>query len=66
MKLSCQKQALTDCLSRVMRAVSSKASAIAALGADGPVSVTDAQAVSKSYPGFFTDFAKLGGKADVR
>lgn len=31
MKLSCQKQALTDCLSRVMRAVSSKASAIAAL-----------------------------------
>lgn len=42
------------------------ASAIAALGADGPVSVTDVQAVSKSYPSFFTDFAKLGGKADVR
>lgn len=41
------------------------AAAILATRADGPVTVTDAQAVSKSYPGFFDHFQALGGKIDV-
>ena len=40
------------------------AAAIAALGADSPVTVTDAEAVNKSYPGFFADYRALGGDAE--
>ena len=39
--------------------------AAAALGSRGPVTVTDAWSVRKSYPKFFTDFESLGGKAHV-
>ncbi len=38
--------------------------AAASLIADGTVSVTDAQAINKSYPGFTDDFAALGGRFD--
>jgi 3-phosphoshikimate 1-carboxyvinyltransferase len=31
----------------------------------GPVTISGAEAVSKSYPSFFEDFKKLGGKFDV-
>ena len=41
------------------------AAAILATAADGPVRVTDAQAVSKSYPEFFDHFRALGGIIDV-
>ena len=41
------------------------AGAILATCADGPVTLTDAQAVNKSYPDFFRDFEKLGGRAHV-
>ena len=41
------------------------AAAIAATVADGPVTVTDAEAVAKSYPDFFTHFNALGGHAHV-
>ena len=36
--------------------------AIAALFAEGSSTITGAEAVSKSYPQFFTDLAKLGAK----
>lgn len=36
-------------------------SAIASLVCDNPVTILDAQAVNKSYPGFFSDFEALGG-----
>lgn len=39
--------------------------AVAALRADGPVTVTDAQSIRKSYPSFFTDYNQLGGNANV-
>ena len=35
--------------------------AIAATTADGPVTILDAQCVSKSYPGFWDEFRRLGG-----
>lgn len=38
---------------------------IAALKADGPVTITDAESINKSYPAFFADYNRLGGKADV-
>ena len=41
------------------------AAAVLATRADGPVTIRDAQAVSKSYPDFFKHFAALGGKCDV-
>ena len=41
------------------------AAAIAATAASGPVTITDAQAVAKSYPAFFEDFTALGGIAHV-
>ena len=41
------------------------AAAIAATVASGPVTITDAQAVNKSYPAFFNDFNALGGIAHV-
>jgi len=39
--------------------------AIASIVCESPVTINLAEAVSKSYPGFFEDFAKLGGKAEV-
>ena len=39
--------------------------AVAALLADGPIELTCAQSVRKSYPDFYQDYQKLGGKADV-
>ncbi|MBE0667387.1 MAG: 3-phosphoshikimate 1-carboxyvinyltransferase, partial [Bacteroidales bacterium] len=38
--------------------------AVAALKGDGPVTVTEAEAVSKSYPEFFSDLKNIG--ADIR
>lgn len=38
---------------------------VAAAFAAGESVVTDAQAVAKSYPGFFADYTMLGGKAHV-
>lgn len=37
--------------------------AVAALACTGPVTVMQAQAVRKSYPGFWEDYNRLGGKA---
>lgn len=42
------------------------AAAIAATKSSGPVVITDAQAIEKSYPGFFRDFKALGGIVDVQ
>lgn len=39
--------------------------ALAAAGCDCTVTVTDAQSIHKSYPGFFRDFEAIGGHADV-
>ncbi len=39
--------------------------AVAALKADGCVTITDAQSIRKSYPSFFTDYQQLGGTANV-
>ena len=41
------------------------AMAFAATLAFEPVTLLTAQAVNKVYPGFFNDFAKLGGKLSV-
>lgn len=41
------------------------AAAVAACICENPVIIHDAQAVNKSYPNFFEDYKKLGGKADV-
>ncbi len=41
------------------------AAAVAAQKCKNPVIITNAQAVSKSYPSFFEDYNSLGGKADV-
>lgn len=41
------------------------AASIAAAFSDRPVLITDAQAAEKSYPGFFEDLQRLGGRADV-
>lgn len=41
------------------------AAAIAATVASGPVTITDAHAVNKSYPQFFEHFSLLGGLAHV-
>lgn len=38
---------------------------IAALGANGKTTITDAHSINKSYPHFFEDYNKLGGKANV-
>ncbi len=40
------------------------AAAVAATRADGPVQITDFGAVDKSYPDFFRDFRRMGGRAD--
>ena len=39
--------------------------AVAALRSRGAAVLTDARSVRKSYPGFFRDYNRLGGKADV-
>ena len=36
------------------------AAAVAALGAEGRVSIADSQCVAKSYPDFFNDLMKAG------
>lgn len=41
------------------------AAAVAALLCTGPVTLIGAQAAEKSYPAFFEDFARLGGKSHV-
>lgn len=41
------------------------AAAVAATAASGPVTITDSEAVNKSYPAFFKEFTQLGGKAHV-
>lgn len=41
------------------------AAAAASCRADGPIAITGAEAVKKSYPDFFTDFVKLGGKIEI-
>ena len=41
------------------------AAAVAATRADGEVIIRGAQAAEKSYPDFFKDYTKLGGKANV-
>lgn len=41
------------------------AAAIAACFANGPVTITDAEAVKKSYPQFFHHLKSLGGNVDV-
>ena len=33
--------------------------------ADGVSTVTDGEAINKSYPSFYEDFKKIGGKLDV-
>lgn len=39
--------------------------AIAALSSETPVIIKGAEAVNKSYPGFFDDFRSLGGKFEI-
>lgn len=39
--------------------------AVAALGCDAPVTVTDAESVAKSWPAFFEDYRTIGGTAHV-
>ena len=41
------------------------AMAVASAISKGPILITDHQAVNKSYPGFFRDFEKVGGKSNV-
>jgi 3-phosphoshikimate 1-carboxyvinyltransferase len=38
---------------------------IAALSADAPITITDAEAVNKSYTDFFLDLQQLGVKVDL-
>ncbi len=40
------------------------AAAVAALGADGPVEIADAEAIDKSYPAFYNDLIQLGVRVD--
>lgn len=39
--------------------------AVAAAGSENPITVSDAMSINKSYPDFFTDYNRLGGRADV-
>jgi 3-phosphoshikimate 1-carboxyvinyltransferase len=41
------------------------AAAVAALRAEGPIEIEHAEAINKSYPEFYNDLVKLGGKVDV-
>jgi 3-phosphoshikimate 1-carboxyvinyltransferase len=42
------------------------ACAVAALCANGPVEITEAEAINKSYTDFFTHLQQLGAKVDIR
>lgn len=42
------------------------AAAVAGSAASGPVTILGAQAVDKSYPGFFEQFAALGGRVEEK
>jgi 3-phosphoshikimate 1-carboxyvinyltransferase len=39
--------------------------AVAALICEEPLIIRGAEAVSKSYPDFFEEYVRLGGRADV-
>ena len=41
------------------------ATAVAALGANGPIIITEAEAINKSYTDFFMDLKQLGAKVDI-
>lgn len=40
------------------------AAAVAALNADGAMEIADAQAINKSYPGFYDDLKKLNARVE--
>lgn len=42
------------------------AAAVAALRADGPVTIEDAEAIDKSYPEFYVDLRRLGTEVSLR
>lgn len=42
------------------------AAAVAALGASGPVTIDDAEAIDKSYPDFYIDLRRLGTEVSMR
>jgi 3-phosphoshikimate 1-carboxyvinyltransferase len=42
------------------------AAAVAALGASGPVTIGDAEAIDKSYPEFYIDLRRLGAEVSLR
>jgi 3-phosphoshikimate 1-carboxyvinyltransferase len=42
------------------------AMAVAALGANGPVIIEEAEAINKSYPAFYTDLHLLGARVEKR
>ena len=42
------------------------AAAVAALRCENEVTITDAESISKSYPDFFEEYEKLGGKTNVK
>ena len=42
------------------------AAAVAALGASGPVTISDAEAIDKSYPEFYIDLRRLGAEVSLR
>jgi len=42
------------------------ACAVAALKADGPVTIEDAEAIDKSYPDFYKDIQKLGANLNIQ
>jgi 3-phosphoshikimate 1-carboxyvinyltransferase len=42
------------------------AEAVAALRAEGPVTILEAQAIGKSYPDFFIDLQQLGAKLEYQ
>ncbi len=39
--------------------------AVASVGCDGEIVISDRESINKSYPTFFEDFKKLGGKTNV-
>jgi 3-phosphoshikimate 1-carboxyvinyltransferase len=42
------------------------ACAVAGLKADGPVSISEAEAINKSYPNFYEHLMQLGAKVDIQ
>ncbi|NBT16027.1 MAG: hypothetical protein EBS95_06725 [Chitinophagia bacterium] len=42
------------------------AAAVAALRADGPITIDDAEAIDKSYPEFYVDLRRLGTEVALR